>query len=84
MIRVDVLAAKRNELDGYKKKSSAVLSMIKNMLNDLKDVNTKIETTISEILDYEEGLANTRAELHKEVMDNNSVIKKFESLVSGE
>lgn len=78
----DVLAQKKNRLNSYIAQFDKAVSLITDTIDNLGIINGNINTTIQEIDQYQQELAETRTGLAEAKERNDKVIANFQALLS--
>lgn len=78
----DVLAQKKNRLNAYVAQFDKAVSLITDTIDNLGVINGNINTTIQEIDEYQQELAETRTGLAEAKERNDKVIANFQALLS--
>lgn len=78
----DVLAQKKNRLNSYVAQFDKAVSLITDTIDNLGVINGNINTTIQEIDEYQQELAETRTGLAEAKERNDKVIANFQALLS--
>lgn len=78
----DVLAQKKNRLNSYVAQFDKAVSLITDTIDNLGVINGNINSTIQEIDEYQQELAETRTGLAEAKERNDKVIANFQALLS--
>ena len=78
---IDILEKKKAELSAYQAQSDNAVAIVTRTIDTLNEINTNIESKISEITAYEEELKRTKTGLTSAMNRNGRIIKNFSSLL---
>ena len=77
----DLVSQKQDELIGLKEASGRAIDIVISTINQLADVNDKIDSKIAEIEKIEAGLAETKSVFDVTRLHNIKIIEKFRNLI---
>ncbi len=77
----DLVSQKQDELIGLKEVSGRAIDIVTSTINQLADVNDKIDSKIAEIEKIEAGLAETKSGFDVTRLHNIKIIEKFRNLI---
>lgn len=78
----DELGKKRRRLNAYTAKFDKAVNLITSTIRKLGAINEGIDSTIQDINDYQQELAETKAGLEEARQKNDKVIANFQALLS--
>jgi len=78
----DILQEKQNEITRLTRQANEAVDLVSRTINSLEDINQQIDSAISEIDAYSQGLAVTRASMSKERDNNAAIIANFSKLLN--
>ncbi len=78
----DELGKKRRRLNSYTTKFDKAVNLITSTIGKLGAINEGIDSTIQDINDYQQELAETKAGLEEARRKNDKVIANFQALLS--
>ena len=82
--RKDILSKKQEELAGVVAAFEIAVSVVSNVVKNLSDLNTQIDTEIQEIDEYQKELQSTRDSLASAKSKNERIMQNFNGLLSTE
>ena len=78
----DILQEKQNEIARLTRQANEAVDLVSRTINSLEDINQQIDSAISEIDAYSQGLAAARASMSKERDNNAAIIANFSKLLN--
>jgi len=78
---MDIIEEKQKVLKELKSESNRALDIVTSTINQLSDVNEKIDATINEITEEKKKLESTEDELNCTRLHNTKIIDKFRALI---
>lgn len=73
---------KRNEIARLTRQADEAVDLVSRTINNLQDINQQIDSAISEIDAYSQGLAVARASMSQERDNNAAIIANFSKLLN--
>ncbi len=77
----DILQEKQSEIARLTRQANEAVDLVSRTINSLEDINQQIDSAISEIDAYSQGLAVARASMSKERNNNAAIIANFSKLL---
>ena len=78
----DILQEKQNEIARLTRQADEAVDLVSRTINNLQDINQQIDSAISEIDAYFQGLAAARASMSQERDNNVAIIANFSKLLN--
>lgn len=79
--KIDIVGQKEEALRKLKSDSNLALNIVTSTINQLEDINNKIDVQIEEIKETKEKLQMTENELDTTRLHNTKIIDKFKMLI---
>ena len=79
----DLVSQKQSELIRLKEASGRAIDIVTSTINQLADINDKIDIKIAEIEKIEAGLAEAKSGFDITRLHNAKIIEKFRNLIEG-
>ena len=83
-MRQSFVEKKQNDLRKLEAESGSALDVITSTINQLEDINNRIDLVVREITEAEEQLQITKQNLYNRRDRNKTIAEKFKNLISAE
>ncbi len=80
-MKADIITKKKRELEKLDNESTSALNLVTSTINQLDNINSRIDVVLEEIKDAKKSLLDTEEGLLSRKAHNSRIAEKFKSLI---